>query len=296
MSPFFSVIIPTYNKSKELKIAIVSVLLQSFCDFEILVMDDGSTDDTQQVILAINDTRILYEWEKNYGGPARPRNRGIVKAKGEWICFLDHDDAWLPDKLEVCYQHINESVDLIYHNLKIIGRPTSFFKNNIIKSRQLSTPVIIDLLINDNPISNSSVVVRKKILDKIGLINEDLEMMASEDYNTWLRIAFITENFLYIPIVLGLYSVNDSNMSSRDMSGPVEYARKDYLHLISDYQNNKYMYKVKYATGRRSFIEGKNIKAIDNLKYAFINGDIGIKLKSLYMLIVIKFIKSHSVS
>ncbi len=297
MKPFFSVIIPTFNRAKELKRAVESVLVQSFCDFEILVMDDGSSDDTQQVILAINDTRIIYEWEKNYGGPARPRNRGIVKAKGEWICFLDADDAWLPDKLQVCVQHINKSVDLIYHDLKVVGLPTSLFKNNITKSRCLIAPVIIDLLINDNAISNSSVVVRKIILDKIGQINEDLEMIASEDYNTWLRIALITNNFLYIPKVLGLYSVNDSNISSRDMSCPVECARKDYLHLISEYQNKKYMFKVKYATGRRAFKEKEYLKAQYNFEYSFGYADLAVKLKSLYMLIVIKLIKlikSHS--
>ena len=288
MNPFFSVIIPTYNRSKELKKAVESVLSQSFSDFEILVMDDGSTDDTREVVSTINDIRVTYDWEKNFGGPARPRNRGIAKAKGEWICFLDADDAWLPDKLQVCYQHINDSVDLIYHDLQIIGERKSILGNpSIRKSRQLNKPIIMDLLVNDNPISNSSAVVRKRIFDRIGIIDENIEMIASEDYNTWLRISVITEKFLYIQKVLGLYTVNESNISSRDMLGPVTAARKEFISFISEAQNIKFMHKVEYLTGRRSFNSYAYNKAQGHLVYSFKYGGLIIKLKSLYMLIII---------
>jgi len=287
MKPCFSVIIPTYNRSQELKRAIESVRSQSLSDFEILVMDDGSTDDTREVVEAFNDPRIIYEWEKNFGGPARPRNRGIAKAKGDWICFLDADDVWLPNKLQVCYQYLDESVDLIYHDLQIIGAPSSFFRRNIRSTRQLKKPVLMDLLVNDNAISNSSSVVRKILFDRIGKIDENIEMIASEDYNTWLRIASITDKFLYIPKALGLYAVNDTNISSRDMSGSVECARKNFMHLLSDSENKKFMHKVKYLTGRRAFVTHNHKKAKNNLIYAFKYGGILIRLKSLYMLAII---------
>jgi len=86
--PVFSVVVPTYNRAEKVCRAIKSVLNQSFSDFEILVMDDGSTDNTCEVVKELADPRITYEWAKNFGGPAAPRNRGINLAKGKYIAFL----------------------------------------------------------------------------------------------------------------------------------------------------------------------------------------------------------------
>jgi glycosyltransferase involved in cell wall biosynthesis len=110
-------VIPTYNRANKLKQAIDSVLSQTFTDFEVLVMDDGSIDNTSELISSFNDSRIVYSWEKNYGGPSRPRNRGINSAKGEWICFLDSDDYWKVSKLKKCFDHLHGEVDLLYHDL-----------------------------------------------------------------------------------------------------------------------------------------------------------------------------------
>ena len=109
----FSVVIPTYNRASKIRRAVESVLAQSYENFEILVMDDGSTDNTAEVVASFADPRITYRWDKNFGGPARPRNRGIALAKGEWICFLDADDWWTVDKLQICFDCINEKVDLV---------------------------------------------------------------------------------------------------------------------------------------------------------------------------------------
>lgn len=116
-APYFSIVIPTYNRANKLKQAIDSVLSQTFTDFEVLVMDDGSIDNTSELISSFNDSRIVYSWEKNYGGPSRPRNRGINSAKGEWICFLDSDDYWKVSKLKKCFDHLHGEVDLLYHDL-----------------------------------------------------------------------------------------------------------------------------------------------------------------------------------
>ena len=86
-TPLFSVVIPTYNRANMLQRALESVLAQSYDNFEILVMDDGSTDNTAEVVASFTDPRITYRWNKNFGGPARPRNKGIALAKGEWICL-----------------------------------------------------------------------------------------------------------------------------------------------------------------------------------------------------------------
>ena len=97
--PRVTVFIPTYNRAGSLRETLDTVLAQTFTDFEVLVMDDGSKDDTAGMVAAIGDPRIRYEWAPNSGGPATPRNRGIEAASADWICFLDADDFWYPDKL-----------------------------------------------------------------------------------------------------------------------------------------------------------------------------------------------------
>ena len=99
-NPLVTVLMPVYNGERYLTEAIESVLNQTFTDFEILVMDDGSTDNTKEVIKEFNDERIIYHYDSNSGGPARPRNKGISFAKGGVIAFLDSDDYWHPEKLQ----------------------------------------------------------------------------------------------------------------------------------------------------------------------------------------------------
>lgn len=288
MTPFFSVIIPTYNREKELKRSIQSVLAQSFSNLEVLVMDDGSNDYTESMVRSLDDSRITYDWDENFGGPAKPRNRGIAKAQGEWICFLDADDWWADNKLEICHQHINEQVDVIYHDLEIVGVPARLFRSKIIKSRQLKTPVLIDLLVGGNAIANSSAVVRKKLLDEIGRIDERKEMIASEDYNTWLRLAKVSERFLYIPKPLGFYLVHEKNISHRDMSLNWEYSCSNFMSYLSQVQQNKLKAEICYMRGRFAFTKNDYLRAIASLKFCLWYGGPIKKIKSLYMIVVIK--------
>ena len=98
--PKVSVIIPTYNRSKIVKDAICSVLDQTESDLEIIVVDDGSTDDTHSIVSGISDDRVFYFFKTN-GGPAGARNLGLSKAKGEYIAFLDSDDFWPENYIEL---------------------------------------------------------------------------------------------------------------------------------------------------------------------------------------------------
>ena len=112
MKPFFSVVIPTYNCANKIHRAIESVLSQSYSNFEVLVMDDGSTDNTEEIVSSFRDNRIVYDKDSNFGGPARPRNRGIAIAKGDWICFLDSDDFWKKDFLSNAFEFIKKDFDI----------------------------------------------------------------------------------------------------------------------------------------------------------------------------------------
>src|SRR5690349_9096181 len=109
-SPFtISAVIPTWNRGKTIRAAVESVLAQSYPVTEILICDDGSTDDTAQVVSSIEDPRIRWLPGERSGGPAQPRNRGIENARGEWVAFLDSDDEWLPQKLERQIERIQAS-------------------------------------------------------------------------------------------------------------------------------------------------------------------------------------------
>ncbi len=102
--PFFTVVIPTHNRSILLKRAVESVLSQTFEDFELIVIDDHSTDDTASVVKSFTDPRIRYLINQRTKGACGARNTGIFSAKGKWVAFLDDDDVWLPEKLKYQYE------------------------------------------------------------------------------------------------------------------------------------------------------------------------------------------------
>jgi glycosyltransferase involved in cell wall biosynthesis len=127
--PFFSIIIPTYNRAHIIKRPIDSILAQTFKDWELIIVDDGSTDDTKEIIESYKDPRIRYVWQENQERSAS-RNHGIELAKGEWICFQDSDDEYLPEHLQVLYDGIQTHPDyqvirtglLIYEKGILVGK------------------------------------------------------------------------------------------------------------------------------------------------------------------------------
>ncbi len=250
-------------------------------------MDDGSIDDTAAVVAAFNDPRVIYEWDKNSGGPARPRNRGIARAQGEWICFLDADDWWTVNKLQVCSEHINDKVDLIYHDLEIVKVPPALFRRKAIKTWQVKKPVLINLLLKGNDIANSSVVVRKSMLEKIGGINMSVEMIAAEDYNTWMRIAQITDQFIYLPRRLGYYLTHNQSISQKDMSIPGRAAAAEFIHLLNDQQKNKLEANFRYTRGRFNYLAGNHAKAQENLWLVMKHGYWMLRIKSSILLFIL---------
>lgn len=183
--PTVSVVIPTYNTASYLEEAIGSVVEQTYPAMEIIVVDDGSTDDTKKVLIdLIEKKQIIYIYQQN-SGPAAARNRGIELAKGDFIAFLDADDIWLPQKLERQIPlFLNQEIGLVY------GPRIEFDEN---KERTIDLPhpagKIFPTLIKSNFITNSSVIIRKSVLTETGNFDEDRHWQAIEDYELWLRIA-----------------------------------------------------------------------------------------------------------
>ncbi len=120
-SSLVSVVIPTYNHARFLGRALQSVLDQTYTNWEAIVVDNHSQDNTDEVVQRFACGRFTLLKIHNNGVIAASRNMGIRAAKGEWIAFLDSDDWWKPNKLQVCFEHINNNVDLVYHRLKLVG-------------------------------------------------------------------------------------------------------------------------------------------------------------------------------
>lgn len=276
----FSVVIPTYNRSFFLDELLSNLLKQTFTDFEILVCDDGSTDDTKQIVESYQtkSNKVYYFFEDNWGGPAKPRNIGIQQAKGEWICFLDSDDLWTQNKLFEISKVITHDVDVIYHLFS-----TNYSKSSVIGKYKKSNLYSLheDLLVNGNKIVNSSLVVRRSKLVAINGLSEDKKLVGVEDYHLCIRLALAGCKFRFVNKVLGLYRLNDSNISADYLKqvDKVEYMQEQFKSNVSQVIHLKmksliaYMRASHYRKGlraRRLFLEA--------IKY----GSFDIKIKSMY--------------
>lgn len=188
--PLVSVIIPTYNHGRFIGEAIESVLNQTYPNFEIIIIDNYSEDNTEEVVTSYQDDRIKYLKFKNHGIIAASRNHGIKRARGDFIAFLDSDDIWLPHKIEKqinLFEIWNETA-MAYTRFKIIeGDKIS----NIVfpKTGRYKSGNIFKSLYLWSFIACSSVMVKKSILDQIGCFDIIPELIGIEDADLWLRIA-----------------------------------------------------------------------------------------------------------
>ncbi|WP_419177008.1 glycosyltransferase family 2 protein [Desulfosediminicola sp.] len=287
-NPFVSVVIPTYNHAEYLHRALLSVFNQTYVNWEVIVVDNHSTDKTEEVISSFNDPRLLYLKIHNNGVIAASRNAAIQIAKGEWVAFLDSDDWWASNKLQTCIDRVGDNIDFIYHDLKIVRERTGLCVSAVNKSWQLSAPVLIDLLVRGNAISTSSAFVRTFLLRQIGGMDQRREMIAAEDYNTWLRIAQFTDHFKYIPYALGYYQVHSQSVSSiKDMSVPARFAAEAFVSRLDSYQKKRFEGNLSYTRGRYNY-RARNYKAATNdIINAFKYGRHTLKPKLIWMFIMI---------
>lgn len=189
--PLVSVIMPTYNHGKFIAAAIDSVLNQTHRNLELIIIDNYSEDDTEEIVASYKDDRIIYLEFRNNGIIAASRNHGIKHSDGEYIAFLDSDDIWLPEKLEKqikLFQISNEAA-MVYTRFKRIKEGTI---SSIIfpKDGRYKSGNIFKSLYLRSFIACSSVIVKRSVLDQVGLFSTDPDLIAIEDTDLWLRIAF----------------------------------------------------------------------------------------------------------
>jgi glycosyltransferase involved in cell wall biosynthesis len=214
-APRVSVVIPTFNRARDIGRCLESLCAQTYRDFEVLVCDDGSKDETAAIVARFNTRLDLhYHWAENFGGPARPRNIGISLARGEYVAFLDSDDWWMPRKLEESVRYLDAGADLVYHDLYMARNADQKHSWRKSPTRSLRKPVLEDLMAHGNGLNNSSVVVRRSIVQASGGFSEQRELIAAEDYDAWVRIARITDKFVRMPQTLGYYWIGDGNLSN----------------------------------------------------------------------------------
>jgi glycosyltransferase involved in cell wall biosynthesis len=187
MSLFFSIIVPCFNTGKTVAATLDSIKNQTYDNYEIIAINDGSTDNTMAILEKYRkensvNLRIISQSNKGLGGA---RNAGIKNAHSSFIAFLDADDLWYPQKL-----------------LKI---------NNVFESHR---NVDDDLLFNGNCLSGSAIVVKKDKLFEVGLFTENRSFHGVEDYDMWMKLALVGANFYYLHEFLGGYVLHENNMTN----------------------------------------------------------------------------------
>ena len=276
-NPLISVIIPTYNHAAFLKEALDSVLSQTYTNYEIIIVNNFSEDNTIEVVESYQNPLIhLYNFHNN-GVIAASRNYGIKQAEGEYIAFLDSDDIWLPQKLEKQLAMFNKHDDLLLVSTNMSTFPGG--RNNYLKLKHDTILSFKKLLVlKENPILNSSVMIKKNVIDCIGLLDENSGIRAVEDYDFWLRILrYIDNSCLIIMEDLLKYRIHQSNISNYSSDYTVLYEKlKIVLCKHMDY-NTPFIEKI---------IRKRWKEAIKrNHKYSFYNRKSGLidlfKLKDL---------------
>ena len=206
-----SIMVLTFNRSKLLKETIDSILNQTFKDFEIIVVDNYSSDNTEEIINSYNDIRIRYFKNRNNGLLSINRNFAIKKSKGEFIAICDDDDLWFPQKLEKQLLEFNKDkeIGLVCTNGFIFNNMGLQKKMNKSKTKYIS---LKDLL-KGNTIICCSVMIKKSFLDNVGIFDESKEIFTAEDYELWLRISK-KHKIKYIDTVLVKYRLHNNALQN----------------------------------------------------------------------------------
>lgn len=250
--PLVSVIMPAYNSGQLIRKSIRSVIEQTYPKWELIVINDGSTDDTAEIVSSICalDPRVKLITQKN-GGIGRSRNVGFSHASGEWLAYLDHDDLWAKDKLEkqmsVAIQ--NPSYDVLFCG-------GWFFYNddltNLVDYKTIYGEFSPDKMflrqLEENYIPTLAVLVKRSILERIGPWDEDKAVQGCDDYDYWFRMARVNAVFYSLDEKLFYYRKHGSNYSnnvSKMLTAEAHVLLKDFDRAILNEREKIRLYKKK---------------------------------------------------
>jgi glycosyltransferase involved in cell wall biosynthesis len=240
--PLISVVISTFNCTEYIESTVKSAINQTYKNIEILIVDDGSTDNTLYKIneLSKSDSRIKSFQLVHSGSPARTRNYGISKSCGDFIAFLDGDDIWTSDKLNIQIRKLiaQPSSVLVYSMSVTFGEANIFSPYyEVLPLLYKSASTREDLISNGNSITNSTVIVRKKILQEVGGFDEDPKLKV-EDFDLWLRLGE-KGKFIFIPRIHAYYRVHSNQFSG---SWETKQSNLEYLAKIKNLSLSPYKF------------------------------------------------------
>lgn len=239
MFPAVSVVVPTFNRSSQLIEAIESVFAQTFQDFELIIVDDGSDDDTARAVAAHSETKIKYIKIAHSGRPAVARNTGVRSALGKYIAFLDSDDIWMPDKLafQVDLMDRNPEVGLsyvLYREFSSLGLSATILPKPSDRLCGAGKEVFKRLYLK-SAIPNSGVMIRKEVIRAVGVFDEDIKAISVEDLDLWLRIVLrYSIDFVRGPALLN-YRVQPTGigqLSVKRIWKNVRYLSKKHMTVV----------------------------------------------------------------
>jgi len=241
--PFFSVVIPTYNHEVFLEKAVKSVLNQTFSDYEIIIIDNYSNDNTENLIKNLNNKNIKFIKNRNHGIIAKSRNIGIEQSKSEWIAFLDSDDIWRQEKLKVLFNFIKKhnNYDVICNNELWVYKNNN--KTKVSKYGPYKNNFYKTLLKYGSCISTSASLVRKKyLLDNKIFFSEEKNFAPYEDYDFWMRIAKNNGKFKFLKEVLGEHLFHQESWSEKNKSilkNSTLLISKHHVFNVQNFTNRK---------------------------------------------------------
>ena len=229
-NPLVSIITPVYNGEQYLLAAIESGLAQTYQNFELLIVNDGSIDNSADIIKPfLKDSRVIYIEQKN-AGVAAARNTAIKQARGKYVGFLDQDDLWRNNKLEVQVAALeqDESVALVHSRQDYID-----LQGNKIDYEWITgaSGYCFEDMFKKNRIAVLTVLIRKTIIEEIGLFNEQLSV--TDDYEMWLRVT-LKHPIKYIDEPLAFYRFHDNNVSKNSFKMTV-LELKTINTILSEY-------------------------------------------------------------
>ncbi|MFX1394814.1 MAG: glycosyltransferase family 2 protein [Promethearchaeota archaeon] len=276
-----SVITPTHNRANIIKEAINSVLNQTYKNFEYIIVDNGSTDNTEEIVRSFKDERIKYIWQENSGSPAGSRNTGMMAATGYYIAFCDSDDLWLPQKLEKQIEIFEKYDDLLLVATNAIFYPEKFklFKNvlSISKNKKITFRNIL----KRNNIIISTILMKRIVVDILGLMDENPHIW--EDYDYWLRLLkYKNKSVLIMSDKLAKFRITGPHYfwgkSFLEYYKKVKYSLNKHVSYDQKYIKKRIreeIFKLKYNEMKKfllqkslfCFLKEKNIKFKDKISY-----------------------------
>ena len=240
--PFFSIIVATYNQANLLKVCLDSIESQTFGDWEAIIVNNHSTDNTSEVVASYKDPRLKEVFVHNDGVLSVSRNVGIKTACGKWICMLDSDDVWYDKKLQMTYDAIkaNPQMDVISHYLLLRNMNTD--EAELMRTPNFSNDgIYMYLLRHGNIFPQTSLCYKKAFMDNNHLLfDESKDFVTSEDYDYSLRLALAGAQFFCIETPLGEWRQYKNNWSSSPKHlGNLENMLRHHVFEVQDIEKNR---------------------------------------------------------